>query len=93
MASLCRHVLVTGRVQGVGFRWHAADRARDLGLGGWVRNRLDGRVEAWLEGEPAAVEAMLAWLEIGPRSARVDRLETSEKAGQGWSSFEIVRDE
>ena len=60
MARACRHVLVSGRVQGVGFRWYAREKAEELGLAGWVRNLPDGRVEAWLEGEEEAVTAMLA---------------------------------
>jgi len=70
-----RHVFVRGRVQGVAFRWYARERAQELGLAGWVRNRRDGRVEAWLQGEAAAVEAMLVWLRRGPPAARVEGLE------------------
>ena len=54
------HVLYAGRVQGVGFRQTAATFARRFGVGGWVRNLADGRVELWAEGTRAAVEGLLA---------------------------------
>ncbi len=66
---------VHGRVQGVGFRWWALDRARGLGLNGTVRNCYDGTVEIAFAGLADAVNEMCALLESGPRSARVDRLE------------------
>ncbi len=67
-------VRVRGRVQGVGFRFWTARQAERLGLAGWVRNRLDGSVEALFRGSPAAVEAMLGACREGPRSARVDEM-------------------
>ena len=73
-----RHVLIHGRVQGVGYRAWAEDTARELGLQGWVRNRRDGAVEAVIAGENAAVEAMIAACRHGPRSARVDAVEIAE---------------
>ncbi|MGY5766357.1 acylphosphatase [Brachybacterium sp. DNPG3] len=71
--ALRRVVRVHGRVQGVGFRWATAREAERRGLVGTVRNLLDGTVEADVEGPSAAVTAMLAWLEQGPPSARVER--------------------
>ena len=65
------HVMISGRVQGVGFRAWVADNAADLGLDGWVRNRRDGRVEAVFGGSEAAVSEMLRRCRAGPRSARV----------------------
>jgi acylphosphatase len=85
--TFARHVLVSGRVQGVGFRWHARAKGQDLGLAGWVRNLPDGRVEAWLEGDEGAVRAMLAWLERGPPAARVTGLEIVERACEGLTEF------
>jgi acylphosphatase len=70
-----RRVLVDGRVQGVGFRWRTQQEAQALGVGGWVRNLPDGSVEAHVQGEPPAVEALVAWLRQGPSHARVLRCE------------------
>jgi len=91
MPIVCRHVLVSGRVQGVGFRWHARAKAEELGLAGWVRNLPDGRVEALVEGEAPAVEAMLAWLARGPSAARVTGVQVVERASEGLTSFEQRR--
>ena len=68
------HVTITGRVQGVGFRAHVRDRARELGVSGWVRNREDGSVEARVSGPAAAVEEMLDALREGPSFARVEKV-------------------
>ena len=74
MASL--HLLISGRVQGVGFRWSMCEAALEHGARGWVRNRLDGRVEAVVDGDDAVVAAMLRWAQRGPRMAHVDHVET-----------------
>lgn len=74
-------VLVSGRVQGVGFRWHTWQEATRLGLVGEVRNLADGRVEVLAQGPRARVEALLAWLGRGPRWAAVTGLEVSEVHG------------
>lgn len=84
-------VRVDGRVQGVGFRWHAARRATEVGAVGWVRNELDGSVSAHVEGEDEAVEAMIAWLRYGPPSARVDVLTVRQVAVEGLVAFRIER--
>jgi acylphosphatase len=70
-----RHVFVSGRVQGVGYRFHTHERATALGLSGWVRNLPDGRVEALIQGPPEAISAMLEWFHDGPRSASVSHVE------------------
>jgi acylphosphatase len=67
-----RHVLIRGRVQGVGFRAWAEYTALEHGLQGWVRNRRDDSVEALFVGSPDAVEAMIAACHQGPRGSRVD---------------------
>ena len=69
---------IHGRVQGVGFRFSLADTALQLGVTGWVRNRRDGQVEALVQGEDAAVDALLAWAQRGPPAARVARVAVRE---------------
>lgn len=81
--------VVHGHVQGVGFRWMSVQRAEDLGLGGWVRNRGDGTVECWLEGPAAEVEAMLQWLASGPGYAMVSRVDVEERTPAGLTSFDV----
>jgi acylphosphatase len=77
-----RHLLIEGRVQGVGYRdWMAAEASR-LGLAGWVRNRPDGQVEAVLHGPEPAVQALLTLCRRGPRLARVDRILESFHDGE-----------
>lgn len=83
-------VVVRGSVQGVGFRWATEREATRLGLAGSVRNRLDGAVEAEVEGGAAPVDAMLAWLRHGPPSARVDALEARPVEPRGERGFRIA---
>jgi acylphosphatase len=83
-------VIVSGRVQGVFFRATCADEARRRGLGGWVRNVADGRVEAVFEGPGPQVEAMIAWCRRGPGGARVDAVETERQQPVGVVSFGIA---
>lgn len=66
---------ITGRVQGVGFRWHTCEQAQRLGLSGWVRNRADGSVQVVAEGGRDRLEALAAWAAQGPARARVDGCE------------------
>lgn len=69
-------LLIHGRVQGVNFRDSMIDEATRLGVRGWVRNRLDGTVEALFDGAPTARAALAAWAQHGPDAARVTRVET-----------------
>jgi acylphosphatase len=77
---IAKRVIVRGRVQGVGFRFGVVDEAVSLGVSGWVRNRRDGSVEAWLQGDDAAVLRMLEWCRRGPRAARVDDIDVQDEA-------------
>jgi acylphosphatase len=83
--------VVTGRVQGVGFRWFVRAEARPLGLNGWIRNRDDGAVEGEVEGRDDAIEALIPCLEVGPRSAIVTNVEISEISDElpSYNRFEI----
>ncbi|MER7798279.1 acylphosphatase [Microbacterium sp. NPDC096154] len=82
-------VIVRGRVQGVGFRFETRAQAERMGVSGWVRNRGDGSVEALLEGEDGAVEALLAWMEHGPAGAAVDAVDSAPAGPSGATGFEI----
>jgi len=70
-----QHLRITGRVQGVGFRWFVRERADALGLAGWVKNRSDGSVELLVSGDALASEQFLAAVRRGPPHARVDAIE------------------
>lgn len=86
------HVMVSGEVQGVGFRYsmrHVAQRAQATG---WVRNLRDGRVEAEVEGTDAAVDAVLAWARRGPAGSTVSRVEIDEIEPAGDETFEVRAD-
>jgi len=83
--------VVTGRVQGVGFRWFVRAEAGPLGLTGWVRNRGDGAVEGEVEGRDDAIEALMPCLEVGPPSAIVTNVEITEISDENtrFNRFEI----
>ena len=82
-------VVVHGRVQGVFFRATTAEQAAVHGVVGWVRNRADGAVEAHFEGPRSAVDAMVAWCEIGSSHAQVSRIEVEIDRPSGGSDFRI----
>jgi acylphosphatase len=69
------HLFISGRVQGVFFRSNTRKKALELGLGGWVRNLNDGRVEAVFEGEESSIEKVIGWCHQGPSYASVDEVE------------------
>ena len=83
---IARHLQVRGRVQGVGFRYALQREAQRLGLAGWVRNRLDGSVEAAIYGPDDAVGKLLEWAHRGPPSARVTdvRVTPHERPYEGF---------
>ena len=74
IGKIARRLRFTGAVQGVGFRAALCAQARARGLGGWVRNRSDGSVEAEVAGSPEDVAALLRWAQRGPATARVDEV-------------------
>jgi acylphosphatase len=82
---------ITGRVQGVGFRWHTRQQARDLALVGWVRNLPDGTVQVLAEGERVGLERLLLWCRSGPPSAGVFAAESRWAAATGeFAEFRIT---
>jgi acylphosphatase len=85
------HVLVSGDVQGVGFRWYCREQAMGRRVTGFVRNLPDGRVEAAFEGDPEAVEAMVRWCRAGPNGARVESVEVAAQEPDGDAEFRIAR--
>jgi acylphosphatase len=84
------HVFVSGQVQGVFFRAECASRARRTGLGGFVRNLPDGRVEAAFEGPARNVDALVEWCHTGPRWAEVEGVEVLEEAPAGETEFRVT---
>ena len=79
--NITLHLRIAGRVQGVGYRYALGAEAQAGGINGWVRNRRDGTVEAVVQGEPQAVEKIVAWAKRGPPAARVT--EVDAQAAQG----------
>ncbi|QUY45195.1 acylphosphatase [Acaryochloris marina S15] len=82
--------VISGKVQGVGYRYSTRDKARSLGLVGWVRNLADGRVEAMTEGERRQVDIMMEWFKQGPPAAEVDGVEIDELPVGEFGEFEIL---
>ncbi len=80
---------VTGRVQGVSFRWYAQEQARSLGVSGWVRNEPDGSVLLHAEGDDQAVDSLVEWCRQGPSMAKVGNVAVREDTASGATSFEI----
>jgi acylphosphatase len=78
MSTIARRVVVRGHVQGVGYRYAMVGAARHAGVRGWVRNLRDGTVEAFVQGDGAAVLALVAWCERGPPGADVSAVEVSD---------------
>lgn len=83
-------VRVSGRVQGVGYRQACVAAAARLAVGGWVRNRRDGRVEAVFEGSAAGVAAMVEWCRQGPPAAAVTGVETGTEDPEGLAAFRVA---
>ena len=87
---IARRAVVTGSVQGVGFRFFARRAAEGEGVTGWARNLPDGRVETLVEGESGAVDRYLARIRRGPVGCRVDNVEVEETTPEGLTTFRIT---
>jgi acylphosphatase len=84
------HLVILGRVQGVGFRWYAVREAERLGLAGTVANRADGGVEVEAEGDRAKLERLVEALRIGPRASRITSVDEAWSEGPGrFEGFHI----
>jgi len=82
-------VRIAGRVQGVGFRYSVQQRARSLGIAGWVRNEPDGSVTAVFEGPADRVESLVDWCRQGPRGAGVAHVEVELEEPTGADGFAV----
>jgi acylphosphatase len=87
---IIRRLRISGRVQGVGFRYAMQHEAQRLGVNGWVRNRGDGSVEALAQGDAGPVDALIAWARRGPPGARVADLQVAPGAeAEALAAFEL----
>ena len=82
-----RRLVISGRVQGVWYRESMRRQAEQLGITGWVRNRMDGSVEAVVQGSAEAVDAITRWSHRGPEQARVEKVEATAAEGE-FGSFD-----
>jgi acylphosphatase len=88
MARIARHLTIHGRVQGVWYRAWTVETARALDLTGWVRNRVDGSVEALVVGEADEIDRFIALAKNGPPAAQVERIDIDDAADEGLTGFE-----
>jgi acylphosphatase len=88
---IARRLVISGRVQGVGFRYFTQDAAMREGVTGWVRNRPDGCVEAYVEGESEAVMRVERALRRGPPGARVEAVQVDDEEASGAYSDFLIR--
>lgn len=89
MPRIHKNIHVSGTVQGVGFRFSAYEKAKSLGLAGFVRNEPDGTVYIEVEGSPVSVEQFLEWCREGPFSADVREVRVEDGPPKNFDSFEI----
>lgn len=89
MARTARYLKVTGHVQGVFFRAWTRDKARELGIAGWVRNCPDGSVEAHLEGDESKVRWLIDLIGEGPPGSRVDNVRSTDAKIEELGTFEV----
>jgi len=88
---IARQIIVKGKVQGVFYRAAAREKADVLGLFGWVKNRADGTVEIWVEGEDRFVQEMTEWCRQGPARARVEEVEIKVVEPADYLDFKVIR--
>jgi len=90
MDKVQKHVFLSGRVQGVGFRHFTTQQARRLNINGWVRNLRDGRVEVLMKGTPENLEKMMKRLKDGPRAANVSDIAIEEESADSeYRTFDV----
>jgi len=90
MSKKSYQVIISGIVQGVAFRFSAVRKAKQLGVNGWIKNRIDGKVETRVEGEENTVNLMVSWLKKGPIQSKVADIDVNELNYKGeFNSFEI----
>ena len=92
---MVKHIFISGKVQGVSFRYHTFERAQKLGVTGWIRNLDDGRVEAVLVStDEKAIEELVAFLKTGPPRAQIEKFELNDVKDKkvDFKDFSIRRD-
>ena len=89
MIRMTRRYIISGRVQGVGFRHFVRSQAKRMNVGGWVRNLPDGRVEAVATAEGEVLALFESAIRSGPSLASVERVETAEQSQSEFDSFEV----
>ncbi|UCC43888.1 MAG: acylphosphatase [Candidatus Zixiibacteriota bacterium] len=91
MSRASAQLIVTGTVQGVGYRWFCLQKARQLDIAGWARNNRDGSVELCVEGDRRRIEDFIEQLKIGPYSASVSRVDITWQDPSGnFNSFDVT---
>ena len=93
ICMVSKKIFISGKVQGVGFRFHAHEEAARLGLKGWVRNLPDGRVELLVTGEEQSVASMIKWLHKGPPTAKVEKVDVADSKEKAQDQFYIRRED
>jgi acylphosphatase len=86
---ICVRIFISGKVQGVGYRFSTRQQAQKLGVNGWVKNLPDGRVEAVLAGDRPAVEQMIQWCRVGPAAAVIEKITVEEMESRVIKGFTI----
>jgi len=91
MDEIAVHLMIEGRVQGVGFRYYTKEKAQKFGLKGWVRNTFDEKVEAYAEGQRDQLDLWINHLQQGPRSAFVTEIKKEWMEPQGkFNNFQVI---